>query len=125
MTIGGAVFLSFSLSAPGSSAYGSGSSTASTSFFPSGDQAKSSTPPFVSVIFSASPPRRFQTQSWSFSRESVRDERNARLLPSGEKRGWVCVSSPNVMGKDSKPFQFASQRFTTLLSLARSNVLTV
>ena len=51
---------SLSLSA---GAFGSGSLTTSTRRLPSGDQAKSSTPPFCSVNFSASPPERGRIHS--------------------------------------------------------------
>src|SRR5690349_23414625 len=56
-----------------------------TSHWPSGAQAKSSTSCIVSVSFCASPPIRFNSQTWVLP--SLRAERNARYLPSGLQRG--------------------------------------
>src|SRR6185436_1941505 len=106
-------------------ASGSGSETTRTSLLPSGDQSKSSTPPFSSVTFSASPPVRGRSQTWEASLSSSRLERNARYLPSGLQRGEVSESLLVVNRTDSWPSHRVIQTSEVLRSSLRSGVRTL
>src|SRR5262245_40705043 len=102
MTIGFLVFFFFSEPSPELSS-GSGSVTTRTSFRLSGDQSKSSTPPFSELTFSASPPVRGSSHTWETSLSSSRLERKARYFPSGLQRGEDSDSLLVVSRTDSWP----------------------
>src|SRR5262245_23962525 len=125
MTIGFLVFFVPEDLSPAESAFGSGSVTTRTSFFESGDQSKSSTPPFSEVIFSASPPVRGNSQTWEASLSSSRLERKARYLPSGLQRGEDSDSLLVVRRVDSWPSQRVIQISEVLRSSLRSGVRTL
>ena len=61
---------------------------------PSGDQSNAVTPPFSSVICSASPPETLMRQMLALP---LRDETKATNLPSGDQRGSLDDLSPRVI----------------------------
>ncbi len=121
MTMGLGVFFG---SSPVSSL--SSSATISAIFLPSGDQAKSTTPPLKSVITCASPPRRSSSQSWSFFLSSVRPERKASQRPSGLKRGVDSLSPLREVSCTVRaPSKLVIQRWVSRLSALVSTTPTV
>src|SRR5260370_5377923 len=119
MTKGGGVFgcgagLSLSLSLAASTCSGLGSWRTTTRRVLSGDHSKSLTPWAVSVRRTASPPRRFRSHTWLLP--ALREERNARYLPSGLQRGCEEETPSAVMGRGSPPRVETVQTCCSLLS---------
>src|SRR5260370_42245210 len=96
---GAALSLSLSLAASTSSDLGSWRTT--TRRVLSGDHSKSLTPWAVSVRRTASPPSRFRSHTWFLP--ALREERNARYLPSGLQRGCEEEPPSAVVGGGSPP----------------------
>src|SRR4030095_15923131 len=127
MTMGGLVFF-FHPSIFSGSSLGSGSLTTSTSRVLSGDHSKSSTPPLLSVSFSASPPLRLSNQTcepFFFSSSPRRDVVNARYLPSGLHRGCDSLSLLEVSCTVWVPSQLTIQTSVSRLSFSTSTEPTV
>ena len=109
--------LSLSLFFASSSSSGFASRSTTTSRLPSGAHSKSSTSCAVSVSFCASPPCRFNSQTWVFP--SLRAESNARYLPSGLHRGCDDETSSAVSAIASPPAAGTIQIRSSFLSSAR------
>src|SRR5436190_9444736 len=100
------------------------SSTTSTSFLESGDQANSDTPPRSCVTRCASPPRRSSSQICA-PLPSCRPDKNARYRPSGLQRGALSLSGLDVSRSVVAPSQLVIQISLSDLSFAESIVVTV
>ena len=77
---------------------------------PSGDHVNAVTPSSLAVIFSASPPRMSSIHTWRFS---VRSERKASRVPSGDQAGALLDLGPNVSRRVRPVPASASQIWVT------------
>src|ERR1700730_15677841 len=109
---GAGLSLSFSLAASASSGLGSWRIKRRRGV--SGDHSKSLTPWTVSVRRTASPPRRLSNHTWLLP--ALREERNARYLPSGLQRGCEEETPSAVMGTGSPPWVETIQSRCSFLS---------
>ncbi len=94
----------------------------------SGDHWIAEAPPFTSLTFRASPPRRSSSQIWApfFCSSSVpRDATNARYVPSGLQRGDDSSSGDEVSCRRALPSHLTIQMSVFRLSFSTSLVVAV
>src|SRR5262245_43794872 len=97
-------------------------SDAITNHLPSGDQEKEFTPVGNVVALTGSPPER---SSFQICGSPSRSERNARVRPSGEKRGSKSLLSPEVSRRGSPPDAATIQMLERDVFAATSGIETV